>query len=232
MNTFSKMRACLLPRFGLFLLLSLFGFPSGICGQKPFRIGGVVAGQVTDVTKQILEASRGRFLFGPTVEAILPKHLALEVDGLYQSKFVYQDYSGSSVITSGSGTFAGHSDAYSWEVPTLLQWHAVQNHRNVFFGGGVTVRAVYGTFERSSIFTSNCSSPPCPSTKVIYPKTSISDLPNHRTYGGVIDGGLEFRTGFLAWRPQVRYTRWNASIAELQTELNGVQGLLSISFGE
>ena len=55
---------------------------------------------------------------------------------------------------------------------------------------------------------------------------------SHQTFGGVINGGLEFHTGVLYWRPQIRYVRWMDSTLELNTTQDSVPALLGISFGK
>jgi hypothetical protein len=220
-------------RFELLLLFCLFGLPAGVDGQT-FRFGGIVAGQVTSVVTVTSGGSTGRVLFGPTVEMRLPHYLSIEVDGLYQSRFIYDNTSSSYSGTSGTWRFQSYIDTHSWEVPALLTWHGLERHRNVFFGGGVSFRSVYGTFQQSFTltpycFTSNCPSPPPPNDS---PPISVSDLPNHQTFGGVIHGGLEFRKGGLNLRPQFRYIRWGSPIEKLNTSQDSVQVLLSISFGK
>jgi len=44
--------------------------------------------------------------------------------------------------------------------------------------------------------------------------------------------GLEFHTGVLYWRPQIRYVRWMDSTLELNATQDSVQALLGISFGK
>src|SRR5947207_6975168 len=121
MKTDLKTTLLIHRRSMVFLFLSLFVLPGSIHAQKFFRFGGIVAGQMIDVANPTFGGSTGRFQFGLSIEARLPRHFAIEVDALYQSNFVYQDYSSSFTGTSGKWTYAGHTDASRDDIAELLQ---------------------------------------------------------------------------------------------------------------
>jgi len=242
-RTITKMKLCLNRRLLIFLLIILFGLPNGARAQT-FRFGGLVSsqtygefyqGRYTLVPQPPISSpnSTDTVSFGPMAQVRLSHHLSVEVDALYRRSFYSRHDSYS--IFQNAGYFSGASDreAHSWEAPALLEWHGFEGAKNLFVGGGVSFRSVSGTIHDVASFKPNCFTLNCHTTTNSDDyQASISDLPHHRTYGGVIASGIDIQKGVFHLYPQIRYIRWSTSLERLERGSNAVQILMGISVGQ
>jgi hypothetical protein len=216
----------------ILVLIGLLCLPLHGYGQR-LRFGAMVAGQVTNLfTQEIPPAMRSTSptAFGPTVEVGLWRNLSIEVDALYRSKLNYHSGPYPGIFSNVGRHFFEHdAKAHSWEIPVLAEWHTSERFKMVFVGGGASFRKASGTYRFTETVTSFRTGQT--STFIDY-HPSIGNLSHAWTYGGVVTAGIDIHKSIFHVRPQVRYTRWNASPRYLYMKADAVQVLMGISIGK
>jgi hypothetical protein len=160
-----------------------------------------------------------RYTFGLTGEFRLPKHLRLEVDGLYKRAGF-----------ANSGTFAGTSDTFYqstglnvWEVPVLIKKNITIGKVRPFVDIGASLRHIAGIAQYAAI----------PGAGGVQISQNSPAFHNRNSYGGVAGIGMAFKMGLVTLSPEIRYTRWaNESFRAdgLRTNLDQGDVLLGITF--
>jgi hypothetical protein len=211
----------------LVVLISLFRLPLHGYGQR-LRFGGMVAAQVTDTFNRDSQEDsfpKNMVVFGPTFEVGLRRHLSLEANALYRRRLGYANGPERYSSTTGSHVDFNELEARSLEIPVLLEWNAPERLKNLFVGGGMSVRTTWGTYHQNWTTTS------------LFGTTNTVDsrfpMSVSRTYGGVITAGIDIHTSIFHVRPQIRYTRWiDPSPQSLDRNANALQVLMGISIGK
>jgi hypothetical protein len=88
------------------------------------------------------------------------------------------------------------ASASSWEFPVLLRFTVGREGIAPFVGAGVSVRHL-GDFGNIGPFLTNSSN----STNVV----------GQAAVGFALDGGVQFKLGFLHIDPEIRYTHWGSN---------------------
>jgi hypothetical protein len=139
-----------------------------------------------------------RYVVGPAVQIELLGGLSLDLAALYtrvqmqggaRSAAVYPSFS-----TQRSGT--------AWEYPILPKYRPLRRRVSPFAGVGPAFRRIGLQGQNTTIIVSG---PPVPGQTV----TSVVNIADARWEAGlVIAGGVEFRTGFVRFSPEMRHSRW------------------------
>jgi hypothetical protein len=207
-------------------------FAQGYESDKPFVFGFKVGVPVTDMfsasntslfngnlANSNYASAVPRYTFGLSGEFKMPKHLRLEVDGLYKR-------AGYSAFNTGNifGT-PGYYDTKMnvWEIPALLKTNMTLGHVRPFIDFGASLRHI------SSLQTTDYV--PGVTYAAIY--NNSPDLHNRNSYGAVAGIGITFKFGAFEMSPEARYTRWTNQSFEapgLRTNLDQGDVLLGISF--
>ena len=188
-------------------------FAQGYESDKPFTFGFKVGVPVTDMfasrntslfngnlADSNYYSSVPRYTFGLSGEFKMPKHLRLEVDGLYKRAGYAASNTGD--IFGGSGDY--NTKMNVWEIPALLKTNITLGHVRPFIDFGASLRHV-SSFQTTGYMPG-----------AIYPTiyNNSPDLHNRNSYGGVAGIGITFKFGVFELSPEARYTRWaNQSFA-------------------
>ncbi|HEY3940744.1 MAG TPA: outer membrane beta-barrel protein [Bryobacteraceae bacterium] len=160
-----------------------------------------------------------RYEFGVSGEFHLPKHLRLEVDGLYKRAGF-----ASSAPFDSLGNLGYESTSLNvWEIPALIKTNIRMGHFRPFVDVGAALRHISTITETDTL--------PGFSSQLISDNSSA--LHNRNSFGGVAGFGITFKKGPFELSPEVRYTRWaNESFTApgLRTNLDQGDVLLGIAF--
>ena len=83
-----------------------------------------------------IDASNGKFIFGPTVELMLPARLSVEFDMLYRSF-------SADLLRTGAGILAEDS-GQAWEFPLVAKYRLTKGLVAPFVSGGLAFRHLSG----------------------------------------------------------------------------------------
>ena len=139
-----------------------------------------------------------RYLIGPSMEAEITGPLSLDVSAL----FARTQLQGSARPVTIYPSFSTQRTGTTWEFPVMGKYQLLRRRPGPFIGVGPTFRRVAFTGQNTII---NVSGPPSPGQVA----TSVSDVDETRWQPGlVLGGGMAFRTGFLRFSPELRYSHW------------------------
>jgi opacity protein-like surface antigen len=160
-----------------------------------------------------------RYEFGVTGEFHLPKHLRLEVDGLYKRS----GFASSAPFDSLGNLSYEKTSLNVWEIPALIKTNIKVGRFHPFVDAGAALRHVSTITETG--FVPGFSSPLL--------NDNSSALHNRNSFGGVAGFGITFKKGPFQLSPEARYTRWaNQSFMApgLRTNLDQGDVLLGVTF--
>jgi hypothetical protein len=173
--------------------LIFLAFLAQICfAQSPFIIGvrgGVPLGDVIQTVQSgsSISSSTDHYVVGPTLGIRLPAGFSIAGDALF-TRLTF------SATSASLGSIT--ASASSWEFPVLLRFTVGREGIAPFVGAGVSVRHL-GDFGNIGPFLTNSSN----STNVV----------GQAAVGFALDGGVQFKLGFLHIDPEIRYTHWGSN---------------------
>jgi opacity protein-like surface antigen len=173
--------------------LILLAFLAQMCfAESPFIIGvrgGVPLGDVIDTVQSGsgISSATDHYVVGPTLGIRLPAGFSVAGDALFTRVTI-------SATSASSGSIS--ASASSWEFPVLLRYTIGREGISPFVGAGVSVRHL-SDFGNIGPFLTNSS--------------NTGNVVGSAAAGFALDGGLQFKIGFLHISPEIRYTHWGSS---------------------
>jgi hypothetical protein len=144
-----------------------------------------------------------RYVIGPSMELDIAGPLSLDFSAL----FTRMRLQGSARPVSIYPSFSTQRTATAWEFPVLGKYRLLHRRLAPFTSFGPTFRRVAYTGQNTII---DISGPPSPGQVV----TSVSHVEETRWQAGLaLGGGMEFRTHFVRFSPELRYSHWAAGKA-------------------
>ena len=135
-----------------------------------------------------------RYLIGPTVHIPVVGGLAVDVAALYSRV----QLEGGARSTTGP-SFSTQRSGSSWEVPILAKYRFNPGRIAPFVGAGPTFRRISMEGENTIINVAG------------QPLTAVASVSQTEWQSGVVlGGGVEFRTSFVRFSPEVRYSRFGS----------------------
>ena len=200
--------------------------------DKPLVLGLKVGVPITDMfsannTSEFSDSLPGsgynvavpRYILGVSGEFKMPRHLRLEVDGLYKRA----GFANSSIYDAFGNSAYYQTSLNVWEVPALFKTNITLGHVRPFIDFGASLRHI-STIKNDAYL---------PGDVFGIIEDNSSALHNRNSFGGVAGIGITFKKGPFELSPEVRYTRWaNESFqtSGLRTNLDQGDFLLGISF--
>jgi hypothetical protein len=161
---------------------------------------------------------RPAFLAGPTFTAVLKDRVAIELDALYTP------VEGRTGATTAALTTTSSTHGRTWEFPVLADYRVLKPSVGLYFGGGLVAGALTGG--TTEIRTTNTQ------TGETAVRSEAFNTPASQLPAVVVNGGMEWRSGRIVIRPELRYTRWS-SVSESVNAVhhpNQFEYLVGISF--
>jgi hypothetical protein len=168
----------------------------GVRGGLPFT--STMKSELTGLAGTLWSQAydRSPFSVGPTVTALLYDRVAVELSSLY--KPVRGRGSGSSLTFPATSSTHGAS----WEFPLVADYRFATAPIGIYLGGGLVIgQFTTGTTETRTTSTQTGAT----TVQSSEFRGFSSQLPAF-----VVNGGLEWRSGRVAIRPELRYTHWSA----------------------
>jgi hypothetical protein len=138
-----------------------------------------------------------RYVVGPAVEAELAGALSLDAAAL----FTRVQMQGSARAAAVYPFFSTQRSGTVWEFPMVAKYRLRRWRLSPYVGIGPSFRRIRLEGQNTII---TFAGPPTPGEV-----TSVSDVAETRWQAGVaMGGGFEFRTRFVRFLPELRYSRW------------------------
>jgi hypothetical protein len=138
-----------------------------------------------------------RYLIGPAIAVEIAGPLSLDFAALFTRMQLQGGVRPASIYPS----FSTQRDGTSWEFPIMGKYRLLRRRLGPFVGVGPTFRRVHFNGQNTIV---DISGPP--SGQVV---TSVSDVEETRWQAGlVLGGGMELRTRFVRFSPELRYSHW------------------------
>jgi hypothetical protein len=192
-----------LPHYGVAQHFSV-GMKTGVATLEPISVTGIFARQSHPL------------IFGPVIEAALPRDLGVEVGALhrqiaYRWQTLLTDFTSSPITAQQLQT-----GAHSWEVPLTVKKYMGSRLR-AFGEVGFAFRHTSSTTNAHGLFLRQHPGPGPPGPPSYDVIGSFSqdmktpELVREWSHGVVIGAGQDIRIHSFRLQPELRYTRWSNS---------------------
>lgn len=196
---------------------SRFGLRAGARAGLPFSIS--MESRLVGLAGPFASHAHDRapFSAGPTVGAVFYDRITLGLDALYKP------VRGRGAEAQGTLRTRSATEGSSWEFPLVIDYHLLRSTPRLYVGGGLVVAAITrGTTEIQTTDTQTGTT----SVQTEPLRSTQSQLP-----APIVNVGLEWRTGGIVIRPEIRYTRWRRVDSALAARHpNQVEYLIEFSF--
>lgn len=183
---------------------------------------GIPLNSAFTVTGTGFEAEKPAYAVGPFVEFRLPANFAIEVAALYERPLIRYDFP-----LSQFGQVSADVRASTWQFPLVVKYRFGSEPVRPYVLGGVAAYRVGAIEQRGETLRE------LPDDV----RAALGRVANNFVNGGgVIGGGVEFKTGPLRIAPELRFTRWAISktagfdIVTFNLEQSRTHLLVSLSF--